>query len=75
MKNIVIKKRFKCDLCKQRFQLTTSMINDDYIVARSSDKMIPSFICPCCGLEYQWSEGGWDGYYWKPVGMLSKSRR
>ena len=55
MKNIseVIKKNFKCKLCKNKYPITLDMLRTVYNVTGFGNKQFfRSFNCPCCGLIY-----------------------
>ena len=61
--NKVIKKRFKCKLCKDKYPITTDMLRDVYNKTGFGNKQFAkAFNCPTCGNIYV--NFGWDNH-WK----------
>ena len=49
----VIKKNFKCKLCKHKYPITSDMLRTVYNVTGFGNKQFyRSFNCPICGLIY-----------------------
>lgn len=67
--NKIIKKRFKCKLCKNKYQITSDMLRTAKILdwyGHPSYHRV--FRCPTCGQVYAYTDG--LGYYgWYPVCM------
>ena len=50
---MTIKKRFKCNLCKQKYPITTEMLKDVYnITGFGGKQFFKAFNCPYCGKIY-----------------------
>jgi len=65
---MVIKRRFKCKVCKQRYDVDTNMIRDVYNVTGFGWKqMAKAFNCPTCGTLYcNWGNGSsWTHESWE----------
>lgn len=68
--NIVIKKRFKCKLCKNRYPITDDMLRTIEIIELCDHPHYNrAFSCPICGQVYAFDTNGFGEYSWTPVFM------
>lgn len=65
--NVIIKKEFKCRVCKRRYSIRLNMIRDVYNVTGFGDKQYAkAFNCPVCKTIYcnwggsEWRHESWD---------------
>lgn len=66
--NRVIKKNFKCKLCKNRYQITDDMLRTIEIIELCDHPHYNrAFSCPVCGQVYAFDTNGFGEYGWKPV--------
>ena len=54
----VIKKNFKCKLCKHNYPITSDMLRTVYTIDTRGRLFFRSFNCPVCGLIYINEETG-----------------
>lgn len=57
----IIKKKFKCKMCKHVYPITIDMIKDKKYgyseYGRTYFEYVKGFNCPVCGLTYDWDDG------------------
>lgn len=66
--NKVIKKRFKCNLCREKYPITVDMLRNVYHKTAFGDKEFSkAFNCPTCGNIYvnfgydnKWKHSTWE---------------
>ena len=66
----IIKKKFKCKLCKNKYSITSDMLKTVYNITGFGHKQFfRSFNCPHCGLIYINEEGTfgriWTNEVWE----------
>jgi hypothetical protein len=68
--NRVIKKKFKCKLCKNRYPITDDMLRTIEIIELCDHPHYNrAFSCPICGQVYAFDTNGFGEYSWAPVFM------
>ena len=54
--NEIVKKKFKCKMCKHVYPITVNMLKDKKFKDGYGDKRcVKVFYCPVCGLSYEWN--------------------
>ena len=66
--NRVVKKNFKCKLCKNKYQITDDMLRTIEIIELCDHPHYNrAFSCPVCGQVYAFDTNGFGEYRWTPV--------
>ena len=65
----VVKKNFKCKLCKHKYPITSDMLKTVYNITFGHKQFFRAFDCPYCGLIYINEETtfgrGWFNETWE----------
>lgn len=66
--NKLIKKKFKCKLCKNKYPITDDMLRTVGVVDwYDHSYQHRGFSCPVCGQVYAFDTDGFGCYSWRPV--------
>lgn len=66
--NKLIKKNFRCKLCKNKYQITDDMLRTIEIrELHDHPHYHRAFNCPTCGQVYAFDSDGFGNYRWSPV--------